>query len=49
MKDSMRVVSFTLDSETIRRLDRLCEEKTKEVGTFTSRSAMIRILINKME
>lgn len=49
MKDSMRVVSFTLDSETIRRLDRLCEEKAKEVGTFTSRSAMIRILINKPE
>ena len=49
MKDSMRVVSFTLDSETMRRLDKLCEEKAKEVGTFTSRSAMVRMLVNKSE
>lgn len=49
MKNNMKVLSFTLDGETIRRLDRLCEEKTKEVGTFTSRSAMIRILVNKSE
>ena len=49
MRDTMRVVSLTLDDNTIFRLDKLCTMKSTELGTVISRSAMVRMLINKQE
>ena len=49
MRDTMRVVSLTLDENTIFRLDKLCTTKSTELGTVISRSAMVRMLVNKSE